>query len=199
MCQLEKHSGKLRYKQLESMIEQEVTRNEEEKSLDQVLRELNKNEVSRMEQDYIRNIIEKSTEIQNRYEVEIMHGIAKELKSIRGTKLKTCDDVVLASCLAATSMALYRCRGFWPSKTQLVSYCLLVARKSNNKGRLLEILTGEGKSCVIAMVAATLALLGWKVDVVTSSPVLRPTRCQRMAEFLRIIGTFSRVVIFQKL
>ena len=49
---------------------------------------------------------------------------------------------------------------FWPLNTQLVSYCLLVARKNKNKGRLLEILTGEGKSCVIAMVAATYALLG---------------------------------------
>ena len=32
-------------------------------------------------------------------------------------------------------------------------------RLTNEKGRLLEILTGEGKSCVIAMVAATYALL----------------------------------------
>ena len=36
----------------------------------------------------------------------------------------------------------------------------------------MEILTGEGKSCVIAMVAATYALLGRTVDIVTSSPVL---------------------------
>ena len=56
--------------------------------------------------------------------------------------------------------------------TQLVSYCLLVARKMMNKGRLLEMLTGEGKSCVIAMVAATYALLGRTVDIVTSSPEL---------------------------
>ena len=36
----------------------------------------------------------------------------------------------------------------------------------------MEISTGEGKSCVIAMVAATYALLGRTVDIVTSSPVL---------------------------
>ena len=52
-----------------------------------------------------------------------------------------------------------------------------------NKGRLLEILTGEGKSCVIAMVAATYALLGRTVDIVTSSPVLS----QRDAEEWRNI------------
>ena len=71
------------------------------------------------------------------------------------------------------------CKGYWPLNTQLVSYCLLVVqqqenkrRLTNEKGRLLEILTGEGKSCVIAMVAATYALLGRTVDIVTSSPVL---------------------------
>ena len=62
---------------------------------------------------------------------------------------------MLSSCLAVTSMALYTCKKYWPLNTQLVSYCLLVDRKVKYKGRLLEILTGEGKSCVIAMVAAT--------------------------------------------
>ena len=76
--------------------------------------------------------------------------------------------------------------------TELVSYCLLVARNEDNKrhstnekGRLLEILTGEGKSCVIAMVAATYALQGRTVDIVTTSPVLS----QRDAEEWRELYT----------
>ena len=55
---------------------------------------------------------------------------------------------------------------------------MLVSQSTNVKGRLLENLTGEGKSCVIAMVAAAYALLGRTVDIVTSSPVLS----QRNAE-----------------
>ena len=40
------------------------------------------------------------------------------------------------------------------------------------KGRMVEIATGEGKSCIIAMAAAMLASQGKSVDIVTSSPVL---------------------------
>ena len=68
--------------------------------------------------------------------------------------------------------------------TQLVSYCLLVAQRTNEKGRLLEILTGEGKSCVIAMVAATYALQGRTVDIVTSSPVLSQRDADEWREVL---------------
>ena len=50
-------------------------------------------------------------------------------------------------------------------------------------GRLLEILTGEGKSCVIAMVAATYALQGRTVDIVTSSPVLSQRDADEWQEF----------------
>ena len=91
-------------------------------------------------------------------------------------------------------MALYICKGYWPLNTQLVSYCLLVGRTkegeghlTNEKGRLLEILTGEGKSCVIAMVAATYALLGRTVDIVTSSPVLSQRDAKEWKDFYSVL------------
>nr|XP_045610898.1 uncharacterized protein LOC123766096 isoform X2 [Procambarus clarkii] len=61
---------------------------------------------------------------------------------------------------------------WWPRVTQMVSWCLLVLSDS---GQLVELGTGEGKSCVIAMFAATRVLMGEKVDIATSSPVL----CER--------------------
>ena len=60
-------------------------------------------------------------------------------------------------------------------------------RKIKNKGRLLEILTGEGKSCVIAMVAATYALLGRTVDIVTSSPVLSQRDAEEWRTFYKTL------------
>ncbi|KAJ8002148.1 hypothetical protein DPEC_G00176810 [Dallia pectoralis] len=52
----------------------------------------------------------------------------------------------------------------------MVSWCLLVLSES---GRLLQLGTGEGKSCVVAMFAAYRARWsGNKVDVLSSSPVL---------------------------
>ncbi|XP_036930196.1 uncharacterized protein LOC119006011 [Acanthopagrus latus] len=64
---------------------------------------------------------------------------------------------------------------WWPRATQMISWCLLAL---SDTGKLLEMGTGEGKSCVIAMFAALRVLRGEKVDVVSSSSVL----CQRDAE-----------------
>ncbi|XP_017266578.1 uncharacterized protein LOC108232940 [Kryptolebias marmoratus] len=64
---------------------------------------------------------------------------------------------------------------WWPRTTQLISWCLLAL---SDTGKLLEMGTGEGKSCVIAMFAVLRVLRGEKVDVVSSSSVL----CQRDAK-----------------
>ena len=116
-------------------------------------------------------------------------GIMSEIKQIKNSAHD--EDKVLSSCLAVTSMTVYICKGFWPWNTQIVSYCLMVAYKAKNKGRLLEILTGEGKSCVIAMVAATYALQGRTVDIVTSSPVLSQRDADEWREFYKIMGLDS--------
>lgn len=47
---------------------------------------------------------------------------------------------------------------------QQISYCLLMM-KTKECGRLLQVKSGEGKTCILSMVAATLALQGKKVDV----------------------------------
>ena len=154
-----------------------------EKSLDQVLSELKKDEIVQEEQKMLRKIIKKSRAILENME-EYEQGIEQELHRIQNSE-KRSDVGVLSSCLAVTSMAVYTTTEFWPSNPQLVSYCLLLARNTTDKGRLLEILTGEGKSCVIAMVAATYALMGRTVDIVTSSPVLS----QRDAEEWRTFYT----------
>ena len=141
--------------------------------MDRVLKELKEDEIGQAEKDTIKHIIAKSQTILNKYNdvCDSSDILECELDRIRKSEQKYGVDV-LSSCLAVTSMALKICQGFWPVNTQPVSYCLLVIQRMNKKGRLLEILTGEGKSCVIAMVAATYALQGRTVDIVTSSLVL---------------------------
>lgn len=58
---------------------------------------------------------------------------------------------------------------FKPRLTQMVSWCIMALSKT---GRLLQVGTGEGKSCIVAMFAAYRALRGEKVDIMSSSPVL---------------------------
>lgn len=57
-----------------------------------------------------------------------------------------------------------------PRTVQLLS--LLTLLQTNNKGRLAQIATGEGKSLIVAMLAMIKILQGEKVDIVTSSPIL---------------------------
>ncbi len=59
--------------------------------------------------------------------------------------------------------------GFLPRDTQIISL-LAFLNKNENKGRLLQINTGEGKSLIVALLAAFKGLQGEKVDVVTTSP-----------------------------
>ena len=89
------------------------------------------------------------------------------------------------SCLSSAVIAYMK---YKPRLTQLISLCILLLSKRKEKNRLLEVSTGEGKSCIIAMLAAALALQGKKVDIVTSSPVLAKRDASKWAKFYEIFG-----------
>ncbi|RXN30015.1 hypothetical protein ROHU_018069 [Labeo rohita] len=71
---------------------------------------------------------------------------------------------------------------------------LLKYQVTENKGCLLEIGTGEGKSCILAMFATILAIRGTKVDIVTSSPVLARRDQEEWEKFFEMFGVTSSVV-----
>ncbi|WP_425361534.1 hypothetical protein [Candidatus Tisiphia endosymbiont of Ceraclea dissimilis] len=72
--------------------------------------------------------------------------------------------------------------------TQIVSLLLLLDYDPINKGNLLQIATGEGKSTISAMLAAILALNGEKVDLITSSPVLSSIGYEGASGFFELLG-----------
>ncbi|CAL8242640.1 unnamed protein product, partial [Merluccius merluccius] len=92
-------------------------------------------------------------------------------------QMKDIDEQTLSKSYSVVTHVtnLIKTRKWWPRPTQMISWCLLAL---SDTGKLLEMGTGEGKSCVIAMFAVLRALRGEKVDVVSSSSVL----CQRDAE-----------------
>ncbi len=168
-------------------IETQLEDNKQEKSLKEVLTELTSNKIPQSELVFIETIIEKHFEIINQLNGKYEEGMRKLIDVV---KSKQWDDEIAkySNMLALTAMTAYTCKTYWPSNTQLVSYCLLVAREPDASGRLLQIATGEGKSCIIAMTAATYALLGQTVDVVTSSTVLSQRDAEELQAFYQRIG-----------
>lgn len=64
---------------------------------------------------------------------------------------------------------------FYLNDTQIISLLIFIFKKED-KGRILQILTGEGKTRIIVSLACILVILGHKVDIVTSSEVLAKRR-----------------------
>lgn len=58
---------------------------------------------------------------------------------------------------------------FRPHLTQMVSWCILALSET---GQFIQVATGEGKSCIVAMFAAYRAMKGETVHILTSSLVL---------------------------
>jgi hypothetical protein len=81
-----------------------------------------------------------------------------------------------------------------PNAAQCLGYCVLIIQSTlmtqgnTSRGCLLEVKTGEGKTCILAMVAATLALIGYSVDIVTSSTVLAQRDSDNWRPFYERLG-----------
>ena len=91
---------------------------------------------------------------------------------------------MLAEIIAVVSRGNQLSSTHQPRDTQLIS--LLVMLDAKDKGRLAQIATGEGKSTIVAMLAAIKALQGQTVDVVSSSPILAYRDAEEKADFFSL-------------
>lgn len=74
----------------------------------------------------------------------------------------------------------------FPTQVQLVALLILLFSSQARENKLLEVFSGEGKSCIIAMLATALALQGKHVDIVTSSTVLAVRDATFWADFYKL-------------
>ncbi|XP_018515822.1 uncharacterized protein LOC108872552 [Lates calcarifer] len=134
--------------------------------------------------------LEKSYSIVNTVKELIKSGEIKNHTDVQQARNRSqsTDTEDLQEILAVLCNAVHQCNAkgkWWPRATQMISWCLLAL---SDTGKLLEMGTGEGKSCVIAMFAVLRALRGEKVDVVSSSSVLCQRDAEEWADFYKYFG-----------
>ena len=112
-----------------------------------------------------------------------------------GSKL----DIEIETVLVLLGTAVFEKNEFTPDPTQYLSYLLLLflfnrdciltySAIKEKQCRLLEVKTGEGKSCIISMTAATYALMGRSVDIVTNSTELAKRDYEKWEPFYELLG-----------
>ncbi|CAF4670899.1 unnamed protein product, partial [Rotaria sp. Silwood2] len=106
---------------------------------------------------------------------------------IWANKIKNYSDLIehkldfIVEALAVIKRACLLDSGFHLTDAQIIS-CLVILN-TKNKGRLLQVSTGEGKSTIISVLAVIHALKGKYVDIITSSPVLAERDAKEKANF----------------
>ncbi|XP_026209329.1 protein translocase subunit SecA-like [Anabas testudineus] len=123
-----------------------------EKELEEILEEIRQEKLNQIDDE----LLEKVKDIVSSVDKNVpVHNDGSEESSLK--------ENLLILCQAAEKTH------FRPRLTQMVSWCIMALSK---KGRLIQVGTGEGKSCIVAMFAAFRALRGETVDIMSSSPVL---------------------------
>ncbi|KAL7875434.1 hypothetical protein AOLI_G00103970 [Acnodon oligacanthus] len=141
---------------------------------------------------------------------DLSESEAEDLKKmVKSLDFNDPDRDVLKQVLVKMSVAVKMCstiifqkgekktviEGYLPRLTQLATLVIFLLSKSKtNTGCLLEIGTGEGKSCILAMLAAIHAVRGVNVDLVTSSLVLACRDLEEWKKLYNLFGITSSVV-----
>lgn len=90
-----------------------------------------------------------------------------EFVALDKEQIKLVQNYLTTVCCAVKDMKKYQ-----PRLTQIVACARLIFNLLTRRSILLEIATGEGKSCTLAMFSVFCVWLGKKIDIITSSPVL---------------------------
>ncbi|XP_043954106.1 protein translocase subunit SecA-like [Gambusia affinis] len=140
---------------------------DEDKTLDEIIEEIRDGELNQVNNELLAEVR------------DIVSSVQADLNStISGSQLTGLRKVLLILCKVAERTH------FRPRLTQMVSWCLMVLSKS---GRLIQVGTGEGKSCIVAMFAAYRALRGEKVDIMSSSSVLAERDMEDWKDFYKLL------------
>lgn len=190
------------------MFLQDCIQQDKEKNAEMIVQELREAKCPENISELVREIlIFMESKLPKYINVALTQSQINDLKkNIQTLNLRSPDIHHLKDILIGMSVAVQNCTtvttkenqiipGYFPRLTQLASLLLLLlSQQTDNKGCLLEIGTGEGKSCILAMFVTIMAIRGIKVDVVTSSPILARRDQEEWKKLLEMFGVSSSVV-----
>ncbi|XP_034158338.2 uncharacterized protein LOC113528924 [Pangasianodon hypophthalmus] len=190
------------------MFLQEQIKNDKEKDADTIVKELHEANCPEKVLVLLKDVLRYMELELPKYQLvdltmEQIDDLKRKIKSLDLTNpdINVLKDVLIGMSIAVQDSSTITTKdntviqGYFPRCTQLASLLLLLlAQLTENKGCLLEIGTGEGKSCILAMFATILAVRGTKVDIVTSSPVLARRDQEEWKKLFEMFGVTSSVV-----
>jgi preprotein translocase subunit SecA len=127
---------------------------------------------------------------------ELLHKSVDELVAQAKTIRSNCLNAPLTAkdsriLLAVARESIRKEFGIYPYETQMLAILGLIGHPENVKGRIAQVLTGEGKSAVIAMLALYQACQGRCVDIVSSSRYLSQRDQEKFARYFDRFGLSS--------
>ncbi|XP_034712957.1 protein translocase subunit SecA-like [Etheostoma cragini] len=146
----------------------ECLANDRDKQLDEILEEIRHQKLIQIGETVLDDVR------------DIVSSVSKDLKSHNnGSQQSGLKKDLLMLCRAAKKTH------FPPRLTQMVSWCIMALSQT---GQLIQVGTGEGKSCIVAMFAAFRAMRGEKVDIMSSSSVLAQRDLEAWQKFYKALN-----------
>ena len=132
-----------------------------------------------------KKILTKLKKINQNYMKLIKEDYEKKLDEFLIKKPLSEFDETLIPFMIIQSEKLYK---ETPRLIQIICLLYYLEGYENNSGLILEVLTGEGKTLIISFFALYMAILGNKVDILTSSPVLAERDSKNRKKFYNRFG-----------
>jgi preprotein translocase subunit SecA len=115
-----------------------------------------------------------------------IQAINKWAVAIKG-RLGVSDDDICKT-IATMDRAFNILTGGYRLRDTQILAVLIFFHSQNNRGRLCQIKTGEGKTVIISLIAVIRALQGVTVDVITSNPILAASGVDETRTFYSAFG-----------
>ncbi|KAG5849649.1 hypothetical protein ANANG_G00113160 [Anguilla anguilla] len=103
----------------------------------------------------------------------------------RDYKIENIGDDHIQEILTQLCKAVFRTKGWWPSRSQMLSWCAIVFAEKSQPPKMVGF---EEDACVTAMIAAMQICMGNKLDIVLSSGALSEQETKEWSDFYKHLG-----------